>query len=237
MLSIDNLQCSLSLKIITVYTTPFRQVSVYASFQLRGVKFFYGNQKQFIRFVPSAKMVFYKHPIFVCIIFVIVPNIGGFLGSLFTDTSDQSWYDNLQKPSFNPPNWVDIFQISLISESLIKMCESQIFFPAWTILYLMIGFASFWVWYKGGGFSGKAKVPLIIYFIQLILNWSWTPVFFGLELLLASFIVICVLCVFAVITTILFFRVNTIAGFFMLPYLGWLSFATLLNFSLWHLNT
>lgn len=116
------------------------------------------------------------------------------------------------------------------------MIAFQLFFPAWTILYIAMGFASFIVWKKGDGFQGRAKVPLIIFIIQLILNWFWTPIFFGLHALLWAFVEIVVLFVFIVITTALFYKIDFIAGSCLLPYIAWVSFAATLNYSLWDLN-
>ena len=99
-----------------------------------------------------------------------------------------------------------------------------------------MGYASYRVWSRGGGFSGEAKVPLIFYIIQLLINWSWTPIFFGARELLWSSVVISIMLVFIIITTFLFFRVDKIAGFLLVPYIAWVSFATVLNISLWHLN-
>jgi translocator protein len=111
-----------------------------------------------------------------------------------------------------------------------------LFFPAWSILYTLTGFASFRVWYKGGGFKGKAMIPLIAFAVQLILNWIWTPIFFGAQALGFAFVEIVIMWVAIVFTTILFFRVDLIAGFCMLPYIAWISFASTLNYSLWDLN-
>lgn len=180
-------------------------------------------------------MAWYKHPIFVCIVACIIPLLGGFGGSLLTDTSKDSWYGRLEKPVFNPPNWVNFHEFSF-KRSNFTIVHFQVFFPAWTILYIAMGFASFRVWYKGGGFTGKAKIPLIFYVIQLIINWIWTPVFFGAQALGWAFVVIVTMWVFIVATTWLFFRVDLIAGFCMLPYIAWVTFASVLNFSLWYLN-
>lgn len=98
-----------------------------------------------------------------------------------------------------------------------------------------MGFASFRVWYKGGGFS-KVRLPLGFYAFQLLLNWIWTPIFFGAQELGWSFVEICLMWVFIVITTFIFFRVDNLAGSLMLPYIGWVTFASILNYSLWHLN-
>lgn len=125
----------------------------------------------------------------------------------------------------------------VISKAInIYLVNFQLFFPAWTLLYIMIGIASFRVWYKGGGYCGDAKIPLIFYSIQLILNWIWTPIFFGLEALMGGFIEIVILWIFVLITTVLFARIDLIGGVLMIPYLGWITFASVLNYSLWDLN-
>lgn len=105
----------------------------------------------------------------------------------------------------------------------------------WTLLYLAMGYASFRVWYKGGGF-GKVRIPLGFYAIQLLLNWFWTPIFFGAQELGWSFVEICLTWVFIVITTFIFNRVDKLAGTLMLPYIAWVLFASILNYSLWYLN-
>lgn len=104
-------------------------------------------------------------------------------------------------------------------------------------MYILMGYASYRVWYFGGGFHGKAKIPLISYIIQLILNWCWTPIFFILMELGWAFVEIVILWIFIIITAILFYRVDKIAGIvFGVPYLAWVTFASILNFSLWQLN-
>jgi translocator protein len=99
-----------------------------------------------------------------------------------------------------------------------------------------MGYASFRVWYYGGGFGGKARLPLIVYIFQLILNWLWTPVFFGLQQLGWAFVVIVTLWVFIFLTIVLFSRVDKIAAYLLIPYISWVTFASILNYSLWSLN-
>lgn len=105
----------------------------------------------------------------------------------------------------------------------------------WTLLYLAMGYASFRIWYKGGGFA-KVRIPLGFYALQLLLNWLWTPIFFGAQELGWSFVEICLTWVFIVITTFIFYRVDNLAGSLMLPYIAWVLFASILNYSLWYLN-
>lgn len=123
-----------------------------------------------------------------------------------------AWYAALQKPTWNPPAWL--------------------FGPAWTLLYTLMAVAAWLVWKRVG--HGK---PLTLYFVQLVLNAAWTPIFFGAHQPGWALIVIVVLWI-AILTTLLSFRrVNTAAGWLLVPYLAWVSFASCLNFALWRMNS
>lgn len=89
---------------------------------------------------------------------MLLPFIGSFAGSLVTRNNIEVWYDNLKAPACKPPN--------------------AIFGPVWTALYCGMGYASYIVYKKGGGFSGAARLPLTLYAAQLALNWAWPPIFF-----------------------------------------------------------
>lgn len=121
------------------------------------------------------------------------------------------WYQDISKPSWNPPAWI--------------------FGPVWTTLYLMMATAVWLVWREG-----KSKKAMVAYFVQLGLNAAWTPVFFGAQRIDVACTVIIAMW-FAILVTILYFyQVKQAAAWLMIPYLAWVSFATLLNATLWAMN-
>lgn len=136
------------------------------------------------------------------------------LGGWATASSVQSWYPTLRKPPFSPPDWV--------------------FGPVWTALYTMMAVAAFLVWRQAG--FNAARLALGLFAVQLLLNLAWSPVFFGLRQILAGFIVIILLWLAIAATTIAFYRHSVAAVVLMIPYLLWVTFAAVLNGSLWWLN-
>jgi tryptophan-rich sensory protein len=122
-----------------------------------------------------------------------------------------AWYAALIKPAWNPPSWI--------------------FGPAWTLLYTLMAVAAWLVW-KRVGFSR----PLAFYFVQLALNAAWTPILFGAHQLGWALIEILIMWIMILLTLLSFRRVTPSAGWLFLPYLAWVSFATVLNFTLWRLN-
>jgi tryptophan-rich sensory protein len=139
----------------------------------------------------------------------------GAIGSVFTRSAIPTWYANLEKPFFTPPNWL--------------------FAPAWTLLYILMGIAAFLVWRKGLENRG-VRIALIVFLIQLVLNALWSVVFFGLESPLYGLVVIAVLWIAILVTVIKFFRISRVASVLMWPYLLWVTFAAVLNASIWLLN-
>ncbi|MBT9187392.1 MULTISPECIES: TspO/MBR family protein [Zobellia] len=139
----------------------------------------------------------------------------GFLSSFATQSSVNDWFTTLNKPSFNPPNWV--------------------FAPVWTVLYIMMGVAAGIVWAKGL-YHLWVQTALYHFGFQLLLNAAWSIVFFGLkEPLLALLVIITLLIVLAI--TIKWFKVvSKPAAWLLVPYLLWVCFATVLNYKLWELN-
>ncbi len=135
-------------------------------------------------------------------------------GGWATASSVGTWFAGLEKPSFNPPGWL--------------------FGPVWTALYVMIAVAGWRLWRRGGPASRRA---LTAWYVQLLLNLMWSFLFFGARMIGAALIEIVVLLA-AIITTIaLSWRVDQAAAWLLVPYLAWVSFATLLNAALWRLNS
>lgn len=132
---------------------------------------------------------------------------------VFVSTGD--WYASLIKPSWNPPSWL--------------------FGPVWSILYCVMAVAAWLVWCLGGW--ERQRIPLALFVLQLTLNALWTPLFFGLHMPGLAFGEMCLLWLALVSTVILFWRIRPLAGFLLVPYLGWVSFAAFLNFTIWQLNS
>lgn len=149
------------------------------------------------------------------VISIATPLAVGGLSGFATARGVADWYPTLTKPSFNPPTWV--------------------FGPAWTLLYIMMGVAAFLVWRQGLESDG-VKIALTVFGIQLALNGLWSILFFGMQAPGLALAEIIVLWIAIGVTTVLFWRVVPAAGALLLPYWGWVSFATVLNASLWWLN-
>ena len=139
----------------------------------------------------------------------------GFAGSFFTSSSVDSWYQTINKPSFNPPNWI--------------------FGPVWTILYILIGISFYLVWNSNKTEKLKTKTYLI-FSIQLFLNFLWSVLFFGKNLIGIAFIEIVLLWLAILFNIIYAYKISKPAGLLLIPYILWVSFATLLNFTIMMLN-
>jgi len=147
---------------------------------------------------------------FVKLIFsIVVCELAGIIGSFFTAPAVKTWYPTLIKPSFKPPNWL--------------------FAPVWTALFLLMGIAMFLVWKKD-------KKGLKIFFAQLFFNILWSIMFFGLKSPSLGFIVIVVLWILILATIIRFFKISKPAGWLLIPYILWVSFASILNLAILILN-
>jgi translocator protein len=144
---------------------------------------------------------------------IIVCQLAGIIGSIFTSRSVTTWYTTLIKPSFNPPSWI--------------------FGPVWLTLYALMGISLYLI--IKDGFPGKEYL-LIAFGAQLLLNTLWSISFFGLQNPLLGFINIILLWVMIVVTMVLFYPVSISASLLMVPYLLWVSFAAVLNYFLMKLN-
>lgn len=140
----------------------------------------------------------------------------GYLSGNVTQSSITTWYPTLVKPSFNPPNWI--------------------FAPVWSLLFTMMGVAAGLVWNHIESEKEVVKKALIFFIIQLALNALWSYLFFGLQNPLLAGIEIILLWLMIYETYLKFSKINKISGYLMLPYLAWVSFAMILNWSIWWLN-
>jgi tryptophan-rich sensory protein len=146
---------------------------------------------------------------------VVVCELAGVIGSVFTFPSIGTWYASLVKPWFNPPNWL--------------------FGPVWTILYALMGIALGLVWDKGLG-SKEVRTALVVFVVQLALNVLWSIVFFGAQSLFYGLLIIIVLWVAIAVTIVVFYRISKRAGLLLVPYICWVTIATTLNLYVWLLN-
>jgi len=146
---------------------------------------------------------------------IVICQLAGIIGSVFTYPSIPTWYAILAKPSLNPPNWV--------------------FAPVWLLLYTLMGISAYMIWEKGIS-KKEVKHAIYVFSAQLILNSLWSILFFGLRSPIAGLIDIVILWGLIIATIVLFFRISKIAGYLLIPYILWVSFAVYLNFAIWILN-
>ncbi|MFA6099321.1 MAG: TspO/MBR family protein [Patescibacteria group bacterium] len=180
--------------------------------------------------------------IFTFLIFLLIPQLFALIGAYFTTPAISGWYATLIKSPLNPPSWV--------------------FAPVWTILFLLMGVAAYLVWMKRktNGFPPSAlnlrgndktenrmdprvrkddkriKIALAIFGVQLVLNTLWSILFFGMHSPGMALVEIFFLWLAILATVITFYRVSKPASYLLLPYLFWVSFAMILNYSIWNLN-
>jgi benzodiazapine receptor len=140
----------------------------------------------------------------------------GYFSGIVTRSSIETWYPTLVKPSFNPPNWV--------------------FAPVWSMLFIMMGVAAGLIWDRIEAEKETVRKALIFFVIQLALNALWSFLFFGLKNPMLAGLEIIILWLMIYETYIQFTKINKIAGYLFIPYLLWVSFATILNGTIWWLN-
>lgn len=155
-----------------------------------------------------------KFSLFKLCISLLAPFSAASIGSFFTFSAIPTWYQALRKPTFTPPN--------------------SIFGPVWTILYILMGISLYLVWQSK---NKKSKLSsYYLFFIQLILNSLWSIIFFGLHALFSAVICIIALWIFLFLTILFFYRFSKQASLLLIPYICWVSYASLLTFFVYLLN-
>lgn len=147
----------------------------------------------------------------VIVLLTFAASVGG---SAVTESGPGTWYQQLEKPAFNPPSWV--------------------FGPVWTALYLAMAVAAWRVWIRHGHAAAGA---LALYAVQLLLNFGWSFLFFGMQEIGLALAEIVVYALVVAATIVAFYRKDRIAGLLLAPLLAWVLFATALNFAIWRLNS
>ena len=146
---------------------------------------------------------------------IVVVELAGAIGSVFTVSAIPNWYAGLVKPALNPPSWV--------------------FGPAWTTLYALMGIAAFLIW-KSGWDKKEVKKALGVFGIQLVLNALWSIIFFGLHSPGWALVDIIALWFAIAWTMVVFYKISKPAAYLLVPYILWVSFVSYLNYSIWMLN-
>ena len=146
------------------------------------------------------------------LLFALITYSSSVIGGLVTAGFKEPWYSLINKPLFNPPSWI--------------------FAPVWTTLYLMMTIAIWFFWHS----KKRDMNTIYIYFIHIVLNTTWSIVFFGLHKIFYSLLVLIALIFLIIILILRFKRVNMLSYYLMIPYLLWCCYALILNFSLFLLN-
>ncbi|MDW7732635.1 MAG: TspO/MBR family protein [Methanolobus sp.] len=146
---------------------------------------------------------------------LVICQLAGVMGAIFTTPSVPTWYATLEKPIFVPPSWT--------------------FSVVWTILYILMGLALYLVWIKGWE-NTDVQTAISVFGLQLFLNFLWSVLFFGMQSPIMGLIEIVFLWVAILATIVLFYRVSKTAGLLLLPYIAWVTFAAYLNYYIFMLN-
>jgi translocator protein len=149
------------------------------------------------------------------IIAIAIPLVVGAVSGFFTTTEIPGWYQTINKPSWNPPSWI--------------------FAPVWTTLYVLMGIALYLVW-KAEADPIMKKTAIAFFAIQLVFNFFWSFIFFNQHLPGWALVDIIVMWLFILLTIFTFAGINTIAAWLLVPYISWVSFASILNYTIWKLN-
>ena len=149
------------------------------------------------------------------LISILIPLAVGSLSGFYTSSGVNGWYALANKPWFNPPNWV--------------------FAPVWTLLYILMGIAFYLVWNAKTEKSLK-QIAMLFFVLQLVLNFFWSVIFFKAQQPGWAFAEIMAMWVMILLTIIWFGKISSTAAWLMVPYICWVSFATVLNYAIWKLN-
>ena len=145
-------------------------------------------------------------------LFLTITFSASIIGRLTTFSSKEPWYSQLEKSNFNPPDWI--------------------FAPVWTTLYFMMTLAVWIFWHS----KNKDTNTIYIYFIHILLNTTWSIVFFAMHNIFLALINLMILVLLIIVLTLRFKRVNNVSAYLMIPYLLWSCYALFLNFNLYLLN-
>jgi translocator protein len=158
---------------------------------------------------------FRRHPLVQFVVALAVPQVAMVLNTLGTFPGVYKWYPALVKPVLTPPNWL--------------------FGPMWTVLFLLMGVSLYLVW-RRALFQPVSGWVFTVFFVQWVLNASWSLVFFENRMIFPGLMILSALWVFIVLTMVLFWRVSRLAALLLVPYLLWVSLAVYLNWGIWRLN-
>lgn len=149
------------------------------------------------------------------VISVAVPVVIGFIGGQFSKPEIDGWYQSIEKPLWQPPNWV--------------------FGPVWTALYILMGISLYLVW-KSNTPENRKRTAIALWIVQLVFNFLWSYIFFSLHELGWALAEILVLWVFILLTIFAFARISKLAAWLLVPYISWVSFASILAYTIYQLN-
>lgn len=147
---------------------------------------------------------------------ILVPLAVGSIAGLFTTAEINGWFQSINKPDWQPPNWV--------------------FGPVWTVLYILMGVAFYLVW-KNRAAAGKKRTAVTLWIVQLVLNFFWSFIFFNKHQIDWALGEIVLLWFFILLTMLAFGRISRVAAWLMVPYISWVTFATLLTLTIYQLNS
>ena len=147
---------------------------------------------------------------------ILIPLLVGGISGYFTSSGVEGWFATANKPWFNPPNWI--------------------FAPVWTALYVMMGIALYLVWRTETISSSVKQTAVILFVIQLTLNFFWSLIFFKLQQPGWAFAEIIIMWLAILFTILWFGKISSTAAWLLVPYICWVSFASVLNYAIWKLN-